>query len=138
MPLISSLLPTRPTSRCSRSPSSPHQLARMPIFSAGWAMIAGVHSTVWILAISAELTSWAVPKSSSSLICGCCFFNASQIALCSRVKSVCSMPRPIHQFSLNPVIAVPVLVSSGSRPSCSTSLPSVNVRTRRCCSSELP
>ena len=108
MPLISSLLPIRPTRRCSRSPSSPHQLARMPIFSAGWATIAGVHSTVWILAMRAELTSWAVPKSSSSLICGCSFFRASQIALCSRVNRVCSMPRPIHQFSLNPVIAVPV------------------------------
>ena len=51
---------------------------------------------------------------------------------------VCSIPRPIHQFSLKPVIAVPVLASSGSRPSFTLSLPSVNVRTRSRCSGELP
>lgn len=59
MPLMTSLLPIRPNTRFTRSPARPHQFARMANFVVGWLMTAGVHSTVWILAISATLISRA-------------------------------------------------------------------------------
>ena len=66
MPLITSLSLRRPKRSCSRSPARPHQFARMPIYVVGWLITAGVHSTVWILAISAALISRARSKRSSS------------------------------------------------------------------------
>jgi hypothetical protein len=60
MPLSTSPRPMRPNRRVTRSPTTPHQLAFIASFVVGCAMIAGVHSTVWILARSAELTSRAV------------------------------------------------------------------------------
>ena len=59
MPLSTSLPPIRPKRLVTRSPTRPHQFAFMPSFVVGWAMIAGVHSTVWIFAISAAFTSRA-------------------------------------------------------------------------------
>ena len=56
MPANASFSLMRPIARCRRSVSRPHQFAFMPISSAGCARIAGVHSTVWIFAISAALT----------------------------------------------------------------------------------
>jgi hypothetical protein len=44
----------------------PYQLAFIAVFRTGVARMPGVHSTVWILAISAEFTSRAVRKSFSS------------------------------------------------------------------------
>ena len=55
MPLITSLGERRPKRSCSFSPARPHQFARSAIFVVGWLITAGVHSTVWILAISAAL-----------------------------------------------------------------------------------
>ena len=66
MPLDHLAALIRPNRRFTRSPASPHQFARMAIFVVGWAMIAGVHSTVWILASSAALIRRAWSKSSSS------------------------------------------------------------------------
>ena len=82
MPLSTSFaeLPSLP----SRSPRSPYQFARMPNFVVGWAMIAGVHSTVWILAISAALIRRALSNSCSSVQSGCSAASRSAIALCSR------------------------------------------------------
>ena len=42
-----------------RPAQQPHQVALIALTVVGWPMIAGVHSTVWILAISAELISRA-------------------------------------------------------------------------------
>ena len=66
----------------------PYQFARMPNFVVGCAMIAGVHSTVWIFAISAAVIRRALANSSSSVQSGCSDASRSAIALCSRVKSV--------------------------------------------------
>ena len=60
-------------------------------------MIAGVHSTVWILASNAALISRAFWNSSSSDQLGYSAASRSQMALCSRAKSVSSRPRPTHQ-----------------------------------------
>ena len=46
--------------------SAPYQLAFIASFSTGLARMPGVHSTVWIFAISAELTSRAVRNRRSS------------------------------------------------------------------------
>ena len=51
----------------SRLPRIPYQFARIPNFVVGCAMIAGVHSTVWIFAISAAVIRRAFAKSSSSV-----------------------------------------------------------------------
>ena len=59
-------------------------------------MIAGVHSTVWIFARSAELISRAFWKSCSSVQSGYSVARRSQIELCSRANSVRSRPRPSH------------------------------------------
>lgn len=45
---------------------APYQFACMPVCSTGVARMPGVHSTVWILAISAALISRAVRNSFSS------------------------------------------------------------------------
>jgi hypothetical protein len=50
--------------------SAPYQFACIAAFSAGVARMPGVHSTVWIFAISALLTSRARRNSSSSSHCG--------------------------------------------------------------------
>ena len=55
MPERTSRSPKRPKRRRTPLPSSPYQVARIAFSVVGWPMIAGVHSTVWILAISAEL-----------------------------------------------------------------------------------
>ena len=59
MPLMTSLALTRPNIRCTRSPARPHQLARIATLVVGWLMTAVVHSTVWIFAMRAVLTSRA-------------------------------------------------------------------------------
>jgi hypothetical protein len=56
--------------RAIRSPATPNQLARSAYTVVGWLMTAGVHSAVWILAISAATTSRARWNSSSSSQCG--------------------------------------------------------------------
>ena len=66
MPLMISLALMRPNTFCTRSPAIPYQLARMPISVVGCAITAGVHSTVWIFAISAAMIRRAWPKSCSS------------------------------------------------------------------------
>ena len=53
MPRITSFFVFRPNVLSKRSPSRPYQLACIPSTVVGWAMIAGVQSTVWIFAISA-------------------------------------------------------------------------------------
>ena len=53
LPALRASLPAVPL------PARPHQFAFMASLVVGWAMIAGVHSTVWILAMSAALTSRA-------------------------------------------------------------------------------
>lgn len=55
MPVNSSLLVKRRMNGFNRSPKTPNQLARIAKVVVGWAMIAGVQSMVWILAISATL-----------------------------------------------------------------------------------
>ena len=57
MPRMTSFAVLRPKRLSSFSPSRPHQLARSASTVVGWAMIAGVQSTVWIFAISAALIS---------------------------------------------------------------------------------
>ena len=94
MPLITSLLLIRPNRLWTRSPARPHQLVRRASTVVGWLMTAGVHSTVWILAIRAALTSRARSNRSSSVKAGYFDFRWSQMALCSRVNRVWSMARP--------------------------------------------
>lgn len=57
MPLITSLEPSLPNRDVMRRPT--HQFADIASRVVGCAMIAGVHSTVWIFAMSAALTSRA-------------------------------------------------------------------------------
>ena len=97
MPLTTSLPLIRPKSLWTRSPASPNQLARSASLVVGWLMMAGVHSTVWILASSAEFTSRARWNSSSSLQPGYSWRSRSQIALCSSVNSVMSIARPAQK-----------------------------------------
>ena len=66
MPLMISRSLRRPKARVSRSPCSPHQSPRRAKTVVGWLMMAGVHSTVWILASSAALISASLSNSSSS------------------------------------------------------------------------
>ena len=88
-----------PDRRVHPLPARPNQLARMPIRSAGWARTAVVHSTVWILAISAATTSRALSNTWSSDHVGYAAASMSQTALCSRMNSVCSSSSPTHQPS---------------------------------------
>ena len=69
----------------------------------GCGRIAGVHSTVWIFAISAELISRALSNSCSSVQSGAACASRSQMWLCSSVNSVWSIARPIHQLSVKPL-----------------------------------
>src|SRR5213596_2224356 len=71
MPRITSLVVSLPSRLSSRSPSSPHQFVRSASTVVGCARIAGVQSTVWIFAISAELTSRALSYRSWSSSSGC-------------------------------------------------------------------
>ena len=64
--LIASLVLMRPRYFLTDSCARPHQLAFMPICSAGWVRMAVVQSTVWILAIRALLTRRAARKILSS------------------------------------------------------------------------
>ena len=60
MPLMISLLLMRPKRLCSHSPARPHQLPFIASLSVGLFTIAGVQSSVWILAISALFASRAL------------------------------------------------------------------------------
>ena len=75
------------------------------VLMTGCGRIAGVHSTVWILAISAALTRRACWNSRSSSQVGKSCFRRSQMALCSSANSACSRLRPTHEFSVKPVIS---------------------------------
>ena len=55
MPLSSSPDPRWPSLRPRCSPTIPDQVARIAYLLVGCAMIAGVHSVVWIFAIRAAL-----------------------------------------------------------------------------------
>jgi hypothetical protein len=72
-------------------------LARIASSVVGWAITAGVHSTVWILATSAALTSLARSNSSSSPKDGCAFASRSQIALCSSANRLAIIPIPTQK-----------------------------------------
>ena len=63
----------------------------MAILVTGCEMTAGVHSTVWIFATRAALTSRAFSKSWSSSSSGCSRRSRSQIALCSRANTLTSI-----------------------------------------------
>ena len=63
-PIIS--VPTWPNFWRTQRGRIPYQLAFIARSSTGLARIPGVHSTVWIFALRAELTSRAVRKSRSS------------------------------------------------------------------------
>jgi hypothetical protein len=94
----------------------------------------GVHSTVWIFAISALLISHAVSNRRWSSQPGFSRLSTSQIALCSLVNSVCRHERPNQKFSLKPALSSPGSSGSGSsRPSAPIfSFPSLNVRSWSC------
>lgn len=66
IPLKASFSLSRPQTSLMGASRRPPQLAFMAICSAGLGRIAGVHSIVWILAISAAFTSRAVWKIRSS------------------------------------------------------------------------
>ena len=55
MPLSRSLCRADRSAGPPARPSKPYQFTRMARFVVGCAMIAGVHSTVWIFAISAAM-----------------------------------------------------------------------------------
>ena len=61
--MISLVLEMRPNILVIFSPTRPHQLELRATLMVGWARMAGVHSTVWILAMRAVLTRRAVSKS---------------------------------------------------------------------------
>ncbi len=132
------------SSTCLRSPpnsevTSPNQLARIPSTRLSLGRIAGVHSMVWMRAISAALTSRAVWKSASSSQSGYASASRSAMALCSRTNRVCSIASPSHQLRTNPDRSVPVSGSSGSEPSSFTSIrPPTWERSTCCVSQSLP
>ncbi len=80
-----------------RSPRTPHQFVFSARTVVGWAMIAVVHSTVWIFAISALRTSRERSKRSSSESSGWRAWRWSAIALCSRMKRLWRMLRPTQK-----------------------------------------
>ena len=129
MPLMTSLLLIRPNSRYTRSPARPNQFARIAIFVVGWAMTAGVHSTVWIFATSAALIRRARWKISSSDHCGYSARSRSQMALCSRVNRVCIMSSPIQNPGTIRGSSAGSSGSGGSPSGPTRSLPSVPLRT---------
>ena len=107
----------RRSARAPRGPNRPYQFARMAAATVGWGTSAGVHSTVWIFAITAAVIRRAVSKSRWSVQSGCRAASMSQTALCSRAKSVCITERPAHQLPLTPVRSTPLRSSTGSSPS---------------------
>ena len=131
MPLKISESPRRPKRSLIDWPRTPDQLTFMANHNAGVLTMPGVHSTVWIFAISAELMSHAVSKSRWSSQVGFSRLSTSQIALCSFVNSVCRHDSPNHQFSLKPARSMPSWFGSpGRRPFGSIlSLPSLKART---------
>jgi len=129
MPLTISLPLSLPNSLCTRSPASPNQFARIAIFVAGWAMTAGVHSTVWIFATSAALIRRARWKISSSDHCGCSARSRSQMALCSSVNRVCIISSPVQNPGISRGSAAGSSGSGGSPSGSTRSLPSVPART---------
>src|SRR5215211_4459455 len=116
MPLITSLSLMRPASVLMVFPASPHQFASRPRRAVGWSRRAGVHSIVWIFANSAVFMSLARSNRSSSDQPGYSARSLSQIALCSRVKSVCSMTSPIQKPGSSAGCFL-LLGSTGIRPS---------------------
>ena len=129
---------SRPKSRWSRSPASPHQFARSAIWVVGWLITAGVHSVVWILAMRAALTSRAFSNRWSSDHDGYSARSRSQIALCSRVNSVWSMVSPSQKPGTMAGLCSGS-VGSGTSPSGPTrSLPCSPLRANRCCSGVVP
>ena len=80
----------RPKRLFIRSPASPHQLPFIASLSVGLFTIAGVQSSVWILAISALFASRALSYSCWSDQVGYSARIRSAIALCSIVKSTCN------------------------------------------------
>ena len=70
MPEIASLSLIRPNFSWNVSPSAPYQFAFIPICSAGCRSTHGVHSTVWILAMSAE--TMRTPSASDAIDASSC------------------------------------------------------------------
>ena len=101
MPDSTSPSPNRPYARAKCSPSRPHQLPRMASRPSGEFISAGVHSVVWIFAISAALTSRAFWKSHSPSAAGCSTRSRSTIELCSRAKIVCMSDKPDPPVSVH-------------------------------------
>ena len=137
IPEIASLEEILPKRDRSFWPARPYQLACNPATAVGWAVTAGVHSTVWILASSAELTSRAFWKSCSSSSSGWALASMSQMALCSRAKSVVSIAIP----SQNPGTRAGLRPGSygiGGMPSCMRSRPPSPDLRNRCCSRLFP
>ena len=98
--------------------ASPYQFAFRPAWRARLGRIPGVHSIVWILAITAALMRRATLNRRASSQCGYFVLSRAQIALCSLTNSVCSMLVPTHQLRTKPVSSTPSL-PVGSRPSAS-------------------
>ncbi len=75
------------------------------------ARIAGVHSTVWILAISAgdDQPRGVVDRDRRSTADNDAAVPRTAV-LCSRANSVCSVLSPIHQLWLKPVTSMPFRV----------------------------
>src|SRR5918994_1722598 len=132
MPLSTSLALILPSSLWIFSPATPHQLALIPICMVGWPRMAVVHSTVWIFAKSAALTSRAWSKSASSDQEGYSARRRSQIALCSSMKIVCIRARPIQKPGSWEAFEINSLGGVFSGPT--SSLPSTPERTLACVS----
>ena len=134
IPLKISESPRRPKRSLRFWPKMPDQFTFMANHSAGVLTIPGVHSIVWIFAISAELISHPVSNSRWSSQPGFSRLSMSQIALCSLVNSVCRHESPNHQFSLKPLRSTPLCSGSSGRRSWASifSLPSLNVRSAFC------
>ena len=127
MPPSSRLVIGMSSSTCLRSPpksevTRPNQLACMPSSRLSLGRMAGVHSSVWMRAISPTLISRAVWKSASSSQSGYFSASMSAIALCSLTNTVLNMPRPSHQLRMKPVRSAPVSSSTGSSPSSVSSI----------------
>jgi hypothetical protein len=97
-----------------RLDSSPYQLPLIPSLRMRFGSTAGVHSTVWIFAITAALTRRAFWNRSSSAIAGYFDRSMSTMALCSLAKRVCRKERPRCQVRFTrPERSTPVLGSTG-------------------------
>ena len=78
--------------------------------------IAGVHSTVWIFAIMADVMRRPTLYNFQSSQSGFLRSSSSQMWLCSFTKMVCITLRPSHQLSLKPAMSI-LFWSRGRRPS---------------------